>query len=230
MNIIDRRPSPPRKPGPLDALVFDAHRLPDQGIPTLAQLQSRANHFIMVRQIRSSGVVVKVTDDFDAHAMGGCFNGQAAWGEIVLGKTLMSVLTADEIDFVLAHEVIHVTENHLADRLPFSAVRGLYDFIALDEPIVQLGLMGYDFWKVIQQAQGNMPPAEALTREQELQADAGAVRLTGKKGPAVSALTKLVGGDMQAHSHTWEALTVEMPIMSMGERLRELHRTFPWWA
>lgn len=197
-------------------------------MPTQAQLQARANHFIAIRQVRSSALTVKVTDDFDAHAIGGC-NGGSALGEIVMGTELMEMLTTDEIDFVLAHEVIHITENHLGERLPFTAIRGLYEFLALDEPIVKLGLVGFDFWKVYQQATGTMPPAEALTKEQELQADAGAVRLTGKKGPAVSALTKLVGGDLTAHSHTWEALAVEMPIMSMGERLRELHHTFPGW-
>lgn len=229
MNLIDRQPCAPRVPRAWDALLYDLNKLPATGTPTQAELQARANHFLSVRGIRSSGVTVKVTDEFDAHAMGGSFDGVTAWGEIVMGRALMRMLKPDEIDFVLAHEVIHITENHVAHRLPFAAVRGLYEVIAIEEPGVKLLLAGFDLWKVVQQAQGNTPPAEALTKEQELQADAGAVRLTGKKGPAVSALTKLVGGDMQAHSHTWEALTVEMPIMTMGDRLRELHKTFPGW-
>ena len=46
------------------------------------------------------------------------------------------------------------------------------------------------------QFKANDKDYQSLTKEQELQADAGAVRLTGKKGPAVSALTKLVGGNI----------------------------------
>jgi hypothetical protein len=99
-------------------------------------------------------VTVKVSPDFSAHTIGGRFNGEVAWGEVVMGTKLMQLLSSDEIDFVLAHEIIHISENHLADRVPYAVVRGLYEFIAIEEPGMKLLLAGFDLWKVYQQAQG----------------------------------------------------------------------------
>jgi hypothetical protein len=65
----------------------------------------------------------------------------------------------------------------------------------------------------------------AITKEQEIAADIRAISLTGNENAAISCLTKLVNGNLNDYSHTWEALGVKMPVMTMKERIQEIHRT-----
>lgn len=224
MKAISRAPAPRSIPSPWRQLTDRLSRIPAGTIPNRKQLELRATHFLATHGHHNADVSVDVSSGFEAYA-----TGSVGAGEITLGRALMALLTTDEIDFVLAHEVIHLSEAHILGRLPFRLARSFYETVGRREPMVQLGLIAYDIWKMFQHSQGTPPPAEALIKEQELQADAGAVRLTGKLGPAVSALTKLAGGDLDGPSHTWEALSVELPVFTVRERIRELHRTFPDW-
>ena len=46
--------------------------------------------------------------------------------------------------------------------------------------------------------------------------------LTRNKTAAINCLTKLVKGDLTNPSHTWEALGMKLPIMTMQERINEI--------
>ena len=68
------------------------------------------------------------------------------------------------------------------------------------------------------------PPLSVIAKEQEIAADVRAISLTGNENAAISCLTKLVNGNLNDYSHTWEALGVKMPVMTMKERIQEIQR------
>jgi hypothetical protein len=196
--------------------------LPTDRPITQADLQARANHFLHLRGKRSDVSVLLSEDVEGAFADGHCV-GDRAQGQIGFGTGLLEKLTPDEVDFVLAHEVVHIAENHvLPHRVPH-----LVETLVLDiGPLIIPELAALRFpWDVVRTGRfvAHHPDSrERITEQQEYAADAGAVRLTGKLEPAVSALTKLVDGDLSAMSHGWIVFTAALPIMTMGERIAKL--------
>ena len=69
------------------------------------------------------------------------------------------------------------------------------------------------------------PPAISL-RDNEYEADNIAVRMTGDIQSAISSLTKLSGdGNLNNSSHTWELFDIEIPAMTLKQRIAQLRRS-----
>jgi len=142
-----------------------------------------------------------------------------AWGKVYMNTSYVNgVLSTEEQQFVLAHEVAHIYMNHVPSKLPLEAFDELLKQLA---PKVSVAL---DILKLLLHIRGIPPPISSLTKEQELNADIQAILLTGNVTTAISCLNKLVQGNLETQSHTWEALGVEIPVFTMRERIEELRR------
>jgi len=144
------------------------------------------------------------------------------FGEIYINEQLNHMLTDDELKFVLAHEVVHIDQNHL----PFAVLLKLPRIILKELGKEYLAACGLSLlWELIRMwiyLQGELPPEAAITKQQELQADIWAIFLTGNKSAAISCLKKLVNNDLSKPSHLWEILDVKLPVMTMYERISRI--------
>jgi Zn-dependent protease with chaperone function len=84
-------------------------------------------------------------------------------------------------------------------------------------------LLLWDLFNLALAGQGRRTVSAKQVRHQELDADLLAARLIGDVGVAVRTLRMLVDGDMASPSHHWEVLGFVAPVMTMGERVAELH-------
>lgn len=146
-------------------------------------------------------------------------NVNAAFGLIYTNVDYLNRnLSVDQQKFVLAHETSHIYLNHVVpvavDKLIDEVIR-YYDRDI--HTIVNIA-------KIFLYMLGVPLPLPALIKEQEIAADIQAILLTGNEDAAKSCLTKLVGGNLDSWSHTWEALGIKMPVMTMRERLQEIQR------
>jgi len=127
-------------------------------------------------------------------------------------------LTYDEQKFVLAHETSHIFLNHVVPIAIDTLVDRLIKYYDPDlHKIVNIV-------KIFLYLFGVPPPLPFLIKEQELAADVRAIFLTGNENAAKTCLTKLVGGNLDSCSHTWEALGIKMPVMTMRERLQGIQQ------
>lgn len=62
----------------------------------------------------------------------------------------------------------------------------------------------------------------AILMNQEYEADLGAFQITLDLNSAITCLTKLVGGHLELPSHIWELRDIEIPAMTMSQRISEL--------
>jgi Zn-dependent protease with chaperone function len=145
-------------------------------------------------------------------------------GRIFLHAGLIRALSDEELDFVLAHEVAHIHCGHNVATATLAATRAIFDSHAQRDSGLRFVLTLWDVWRVLRASHGDLPPSAALTRSQELAADALAVKVTGKPDVARAALSKLVGGNLDAPSHEWEVFDrkLRLPVFSMRERLARL--------
>jgi len=71
-----------------------------------------------------------------------------------------------------------------------------------------------------------IPPNAVTLRDQEYEADALAVSITGDLSSAISVLTRLADGDLKNPSDTWELFGMQMPAMTLEERITELKKRY----
>jgi len=138
-------------------------------------------------------------------------------------------LSDDELRFVLAHEVVHIDQNHLPIAILFELPEELLDAWGKNHPVASAASRLWDLINLWRYKQGNLPPKAVITKQQELQADVWAVFLSNNKTSAITCLKKLVNGDLSQFSHTWEALDIELPIMTMCERIDALSQTISFY-
>lgn len=191
------------------------------------RLQGRVNQIFERLSCPLPGVTVEITteDGVLATAQGVTFL-TISFGKIKISWKLLDLLTDAEIEFVLAHEAAHIYLNHLVGTGSFTVARVLAEDAARSDPNVRVLLTVWDVVKLLIFKGGNLPPFAALTKEQELDADAWAVFLTGNKAAAHSALLKLAGNNPGVPSHTWEVLDATLPVMTIKERLSALDIRF----
>lgn len=194
---------------------------------SLEWLQNRVNQFFAQLNCPLPLVVVEILMEESVLATAqGITLGSIAFGKIKISQQLLNLLTATEVEFVLAHEVTHIHLNHLVGTSSFQGARALAEDTARSDPRWKVLLTGWDLLKVFTYGGGNLPPSAALTKEQELKADALAVLLTRNKAAAHRALCKLVGNNLGAPSHTWEVFDTALPVMTIRERLSALDKRF----
>jgi Zn-dependent protease with chaperone function len=116
------------------------------------------------------------------------------------------------IQFIIAHEYMHILKNHL---LATTLANGVEELLKGSE---NQNYALVDFLKAI------LKPGEILIRIQECDADWGALEITKNLQSADTCLRKLVNGNLGLPSHTWELFHMEIPAMSMEERISELRR------
>lgn len=190
-------------------------------------LQDRVNQFLAQLNCPLPLVTVEILMEDNVLATAqGLTLGSIAFGKIKISQKLLNLLTDAEVYFVLAHEVTHIHLNHLVGTGSFQLARTLVEDAARSDPRWKGLLTGWDILKVFIYGGGNLPPSAALTKEQELEADAWAVLLTRDKAAAHSALGKLVGNNLSAPSHTWEVFDTALPVMTIRERLSALDKRF----
>lgn len=143
-------------------------------------------------------------------------------GQIEISKLLVNTLSTDELNFVLAHEIFHIDQNHLPIEILVKLPRRIIETLGKEDIVAANLSTIWDFIKIWIYSQGSLPPEAAITKQQELQADIGAIWLTNNKTAAIQCLSKLVNNDLSQPSHLWEILDVTLPIMTMHERIREI--------
>lgn len=193
-------------------------------------LQTRVDAFLRALSVTNHAVRIKIVSDPSVSAETSAFCvSNFALGEIRINKRLTNpatypFLNSDELDFVLAHEVSHIFMNHTPKSILAHLPKSILDAAAeVYEEALWLKLM-VDAAYVIITLSGELPPEAQLTKEQEVDADILAIWLIGnRRTTAISALTKLVDGDLNRESHTWELLQlVNLPIMTMGQRIEKI--------
>ncbi len=148
--------------------------------PHALALTRRAEQFFKALGVSSAAVLVDITDDNTilACAQGATWSSMAV-GKITISRVLLELYDADELDFVLAHEVAHIYRNHLAARFTFAAARAIVDSLAREDRAIKELLALWTLWTLIRAATGGLPPDAAQLKQNELEADAWAVWLTG---------------------------------------------------
>lgn len=189
--------------------------------PTLDDLQVQVDE-IIARAGYTSGVRVELNDDpeFSAQALG-LRKDRRAEGTITVGRRLLTLLTPPELRYVLAHEVWHILDNHLAGRLGLRIVRLLVEGVARKRRSVKAMLDAYDADVERRYAAGDLPLWPSVMLAQEVAADVAAVReVGGDVSIARGALRKLAKGNLGAPSHHWRL----GPIASLETRLAQVER------
>jgi len=184
-------------------------------------LQSKVSHFVRRLEIQLVGVEVVIdrSGTILANSLGlsgpqiGPLLPSFAIGKITLGESLCRLLNPAELDFVLAHETVHIVGNHV---VPSGGLRVLKQIVKRTNPPLANLLDGAEIFLSLM----GISVEASLVKEQEIEADVSAICLTGDRASAFSCLSKLVNGDMTRPSHVWEALGVELPVMTMGERIK----------
>jgi len=187
------------------------------------KLQKIVNQFFYKLGNSETLVSVKITDDSKmiAGARGlKLFN--IPIGQIFVSKPLLNKLSMSELKFVLAHEVVHIDQNHLPITILLKLPREIIDELGKTYLVASAISTVWDLVKLWIFWQGGLPPEATITKQQELQADVWAVFLTRDKTAAISCLKKLVDNNLNAPSHLWEAFDVKLPVMTMRERIQEI--------
>jgi Zn-dependent protease with chaperone function len=157
-------------------------------------------------------------NDVDFPLLG--LKGKVSLGIIVVNEAKLRRFKDDEIAFILAHECAHIVRSHLWTTAMWviveNIIRGEKNENAMLVNLIKTAFMIF--------AKDHLPPNAVALRDQEYEADELGVRITNNQQSAISCLTKLVRGNMNAPSHVWELFGENMPAMTMGERIAELRK------
>ncbi|WP_287588231.1 M48 family metalloprotease [Candidatus Borrarchaeum sp.] len=147
------------------------------------------------------------------------------WGIIQINRKLFDYyrLSPDELYFLLAHEVFHIDQNHLISSSGINKVlRNIIRELGKVEKIAKIFSIFFDTLDLWNYSRGILPRDALKIKQQELEADIWAIWVTNNKTAAISCLTKLVNYDLTQPSHSWESSDIELPIMTMGQRIMEI--------
>jgi Zn-dependent protease with chaperone function len=187
-------------------------------------LQARVDSFFRALGVQEHGVKVEIVSGKSLPAVA---RGVNLWnypfGQILI-HTNLTAFSKDELDFILAHELMHIFYNHLPISVLASLPQSMIDaLVKVNSDALWLKLV-IDFLKLLPLFSGSLPPEVSLTKDQEIQADVFSICLTGNRTAALEALKKLVDSRLDEASHKWEAFGVELPVMTMKQRLAEIQR------
>jgi Zn-dependent protease with chaperone function len=154
-------------------------------------------------------------------ALGASFAGYAL-GLIRINPSVLNLLTGEEIDFVLSHELFHILDNHLITRGKMEISKAMLNEISKADEDANAIKAILELINIASVVVSKLSFVPSITKVQEISTDVWAIRFTGNYNAAVSALTKLVKHDLDHPSHLWELYGVKLPVMSMNERLKEV--------
>ena len=196
----------------------------------------------LIRLAQDAGTHVQSVFTFDmsrrTHAANAALVGLGRTRRILLGDTLLSEFTTDEIETILAHELAH----HVHRDIPFSLLaQGLFSLVAfyltglsldwavahstLTGPAVPAGLpMRVLTLGVISFL--TMPLTNAFSRWRESMADDYALKITRKPEPFASAMIRLANQNLaEADPQRWVVLLLQSH-PPLSSRIEKAHR-FP---
>jgi len=148
-------------------------------------------------------------------------------GVICVSEGLLKVLTQEELEFVVLHEMGHIMNNHIVGNSIIWLVKDwIIDLIAdTFEVSIQKAkqyleaLKAFSVWVT-----GKRTIEEEVKAEHELEADKYAVTVQGRKNPAISTLQKLSEGNIRAPSHVTFDGSFPFLIITYEQRIEAIRR------
>lgn len=192
----------------------------------LNEIQQQVNWFLERLGNDNYNVLVNVDEaaSYLAQAVGAkVFNKPI--GQINLDSRLIDIVTRDELKFVLGHEVVHIDQNHIVSNALFRLPKALLKALESDNEDARTIRILWDLARTVQGLAGEKPIEAKVTRANEHQADIWSIWLNHDADAAISCLRKLVGGDLEQPSHTWEAFDYDFPAMTMRQRIEDIRRS-----
>ncbi|MFB5599170.1 MAG: M48 family metalloprotease [Nitrososphaeraceae archaeon] len=127
--------------------------------------------------------------------------------------------TEKEIHFILAHEIAHIYKNHSLNTLMWDIIERLLKNVDYNTPVIVETFKG--FLELL--SPNNRPYNADDLKNNEYEADLIALNyVTGDLRNAISCLQKLSNGDPNSPSHTWELFNLDLPAMTLKQRIEVL--------
>jgi Zn-dependent protease with chaperone function len=131
--------------------------------------------------------------------------------------------TEKEVQFILAHEIAHIYKNHSINTLMWNIIEQILKNLDYNAPIIVDTFKG--FLELL--SPNNLPPNAEDLKNNEYEADLIALNyITGDLRNAISCLQKLSNGDLNSPSHTWELFNLNLPAMTLKQRIEVLKERY----
>jgi hypothetical protein len=128
-----------------------------------------------------------------------------------------------EIQFILAHEIAHIYKNHSVNTLMWNIIERILKNIDYNSPIIVEIFKGF----LALLSPNNLPPNAEDLKNNEYEADLIALNyITGDLRNAISSLQKLSNGDLNSPSHIWELFNLNLPAMTLKQRIEVLKERY----
>lgn len=148
-------------------------------------------------------------------------------GLIFVSEGLLAVLSQEELEFVVLHEMGHIMKNHfVGSSFVWLTKSWIVDMIADILGVSKKKAMQYlEFAKALYVlAGGKKTPEEETKATYELEADKFAFMLQGRKDAAISTLLKLSRGNIREPTHVTFDGSFPFPIITCQERIEAVRR------
>ena len=131
--------------------------------------------------------------------------------------------TEKEVQFILAHEIAHIYKNHSINTLMWNIIEQILKNLDYNAPIIVEIFKGF----LALLSPNNLPPNAEDLKNNEYEADLIALNyITGDLRNAISCLQKLSNGDLNSPSHTWELFNLNLPSMTLKQRIEVLKERY----
>ena len=140
---------------------------------------------------------------------------------------MSKVLTQEELEFVVFHEIGHIMKNHFVGTSFIWLMKSwivdiIADLFEVSKQNATKILEGLKAFYVL--GSGKKTIEEEAKARLELEADNFAVIFQGRKEPAISTLLKLSKGNIRAPTHVTFDGTFPFPIITYEERIEAIKR------
>jgi len=146
-------------------------------------------------------------------------------GLIFVSDELYNSLGNEELEFVIAHEIGHIMLNHCVISSALSFVKEVFIYL-LSNMLECSRKKAEDFFGIIKLIlvliSKQKTIEEEITAQKELEADEYAVCLQKEKNAALSALTKLAGGNTHIFTHVTEDGKFKFPVLTFEDRIKHI--------
>ena len=131
--------------------------------------------------------------------------------------------TEKETQFILAHEIAHIYKNHSVNTLMWNIIERILKNLDYNSPLIVEIFKGL----LALLSPNNLPPNAEDLKNNEYEADLIALNyVTGDLRNAISCLQKLSNGDLNSSSHTWELFNLNLPAMTLKQRIEVLKERY----
>ena len=142
---------------------------------------------------------------------------------INLDELYQRQFTEKEIQFILAHETAHIYKNHSLNTLMWNIIERILKDIDYNASLIVETFKGF----LALLSPNNLPPNAEDLKNNEYEADLIALNyVTGDLRNAISCLQKLSKGDLNSPSHTWELFNLNLPAMTLKQRIDVLKERY----